>query len=147
MFHRSRSASDWWFPRKRCAVQIAVAEKAGAMDEAYLTGEPFLIQKVHGASVLSGALNGESVLTIAVSHLPADSRYAKIMHVMQLAEANRPEMRRIADRLGSWYTLVALAVAAVGWILGADPTRFLAVLVIATPCPLLLTIPIAIIGV
>jgi heavy metal translocating P-type ATPase len=68
------------------------------------------------------------------------------MHVMQLAEANRPEMRRIADRLGAWYTLVALAVAAVGWVLGADPTRFLAVLVIATPCPLLLAIPIAIIG-
>jgi len=63
-----------------------------------------------------------------------------------MAEANRPQMRRIADRLGSWYTLVALAVAAVGWILGADPTRFLAVLVIATPCPLLLAIPIAIIG-
>jgi heavy metal translocating P-type ATPase len=68
------------------------------------------------------------------------------MHVMQLAEANRPEMRRIADRLGAWYTLIALAVAAVGWVLGADPTRFLAVLVIATPCPLLLAIPIAIIG-
>src|SRR5579864_3854970 len=49
---------------------------------------------------------------------PADSRYAKIMHVMQMAEANRPQMRRIADRLGSWYTLVALVVAAVGWILG-----------------------------
>jgi heavy metal translocating P-type ATPase len=65
---------------------------------------------------------------------------------MQMAEANRPQMRRIADRLGSWYTLLALAVAAVGWILGADPTRFLAVLVIATPCPLLLAIPIAIIG-
>jgi heavy metal translocating P-type ATPase len=123
-----------------------VVEGRGAMDEAYLTGEPFLIQKVHGASVLSGALNGESVLTIAVSSLPADSRYAKIMHVMQLAEANRPEMRRIADRLGAWYTLVALAVAAMGWVLGADPTRFLAVLVIATPCPLLLAIPIAIIG-
>jgi heavy metal translocating P-type ATPase len=123
-----------------------VVEGRGAMDEAYLTGEPFLIQKVHGATVLSGALNGESVLTIAVSHLPADSRYAKIMHVMQMAEANRPQMRRIADRLGSWYTLLALAVAAVGWILGADPTRFLAVLVIATPCPLLLAIPIAIIG-
>jgi heavy metal translocating P-type ATPase len=121
-------------------------EGRGAMDEAYLTGEPFLIQKVHGATVLSGALNGEAVLTIAVASLPADSRYAKIMHVMQMAEANRPQMRRIADRLGSWYTLVALGVAAVGWILGADPTRFLAVLVIATPCPLLLAIPIAIIG-
>src|SRR6476661_3641021 len=134
------------FPHEICPADGVVVEGRGAMDEAYLTGEPFLIQKVHGASVLSGALNGESVLTIAVSSLPADSRYAKIMHVMQMAEANRPQMRRIADRLGSWYTLVALAVAAIGWILGADPTRFLAVLVIATPCPLLLAIPIAIIG-
>ena len=134
------------FPHEICPADGVVAEGRGAMNEAYLTGEPFLIQKVHGASVLSGALNGESVLTIAVSSLPADSRYAKIMHVMQMAEANRPQMRRIADRLGSWYTLVALGVAAVGWILGADPTRFLAVLVIATPCPLLLAIPIAIIG-
>jgi heavy metal translocating P-type ATPase len=134
------------FPHEICPADGVVVEGRGAMNEAYLTGEPFLIQKVHGASVLSGALNGESVLTIAVSSLPADSRYAKIMHVMQMAEANRPQMRRIADRLGSWYTLVALAVAAVGWILGADPTRFLAVLVIATPCPLLLAIPIAIIG-
>ena len=134
------------FPHEICPADGVVVEGRGAMDEAYLTGEPFLIQKVHGASVLSGALNGESVLTIAVSHLPADSRYAKIMHVMQMAEANRPQMRRIADRLGSWYTLLALAVAAVGWTLGADPTRFLAVLVIATPCPLLLAIPIAIIG-
>lgn len=134
------------FPHEICPADGVVVEGRSAMNEAYLTGEPFLIQKVHGASVLSGALNGESVLTIAVSSLPADSRYAKIMHVMQMAEANRPQMRRIADRLGSWYTLVALAVAAVGWILGADPTRFLAVLVIATPCPLLLAIPIAIIG-
>jgi heavy metal translocating P-type ATPase len=134
------------FPHEICPADGVVVEGRGSMDEAYLTGEPFLIQKVPGASVLSGALNGEAVLTIAVSSLPADSRYAKIMHVMQTAEANRPQMRRIADRLGSWYTLVALAVAGVGWILGGDPTRFLAVLVIATPCPLLLAIPIAIIG-
>jgi len=134
------------FPHEICPADGVVVEGRGAMDEAYLTGEPFLIQKVHGASVLSGALNGESVLTIGVSSLPADSRYAKIMRVMQLAEANRPQMRRIADRLGAWYTLVALAVAVVGWVLGADPARFLAVLVIATPCPLLLAIPIAIIG-
>jgi heavy metal translocating P-type ATPase len=134
------------FPHEVCPADGLVLEGRGSMDESYLTGEPFLIQKVPGATTLSGALNGETVLTISVSKLPSDSRYAKIMRVMQEAEANRPQMRRIADRLGAWYTLLALAVAAIGWVLGGDPTRFLAVLVIATPCPLLLAIPVAIIG-
>ncbi len=134
------------FPHEVCPADGVVVEGRGSMDESYLTGEPFLIQKLTGAAVLSGALNGESVLTIAVSKLPSDSRYAKIMRVMEEAEANRPQMRRIADRLGAWYTLFALVVAGFGWILGGTPTRFLAVLVIATPCPLLLAIPVAIIG-
>jgi heavy metal translocating P-type ATPase len=116
------------------------------MDESYLTGEPYHIAKVPGSSVLSGAVNGESAVTITVARLPVDSRYAKIMQVMQQAEANRPRFRRIADRLGAWYTVLALALAAVAWIASHDPSRFLAVLVIATPCPLLLAIPVAIIG-
>src|SRR3954451_25038290 len=134
------------FPHEVCPADGIVLEGRGSMDESYLTGEPFLIQKLTGAAVLSGALNGETVLTISASKLPSDSRYAKIMRVMEEAEANRPQMRRIADRLGAWYTLFALVVAGFGWILGRTPTRFLAVLVIATPCPLLLAIPVAIIG-
>lgn len=134
------------FPHEVCPADGIVLEGRGSMDESYLTGEPFLIQKLTGAAVLSGSLNGDSMLTISVSKLPFDSRYAKIMRVMEEAEANRPQMRRIADRLGAWYTLLALLVAGFGWILGGTPTRFLAVLVIATPCPLLLAIPVAIIG-
>ena len=134
------------FPHEICPADGSVVEGRGSMDEAYLTGEPFLIEKVPGANVLSGAMNGETVLTISVSSLPSDSRYAKIMRVMQEAEAHRPQMRRIADRLGAWYTVVALVVAGIGWFLGGDATRFLAVLVIATPCPLLLAVPVAIIG-
>lgn len=134
------------FPHEVCPADGVVLEGRGSMDESYLTGEPFLIQKAPGATVLSGALNGETVLTISVSKLPSDSRYAKIMRVMQEAEANRPRMRRIADRLGAWYTLPALGIAGMGWTFGGDATRFLAVLVIATPCPLLLAIPVAIIG-
>jgi heavy metal translocating P-type ATPase len=134
------------FPHEICPADGVIVEGRGSMDESYLTGEPFLIQKVPGTGVLSGALNGEAVVTISVSKLPADSRYAKIMHVMQEAERNRPHMRRIADRLGAWYTVVALGVAGLGWFLAGDATRFLAVLVIATPCPLLLAIPVAIIG-
>jgi heavy metal translocating P-type ATPase len=134
------------FPHEHCPVDGNVVEGQGMMDESYLTGEPWRIAKVTGSSVLSGAINGETALTIRVGQLPVDSRYQKIVRVMQEAEMNRPRFRRIADRLGAWYTVLALAVAAAGWIAGQDPTRFLAVLVIATPCPLLLAIPVAIIG-
>jgi heavy metal translocating P-type ATPase len=134
------------FPHEVCPVDGTVIDGRGTMDESYLTGEPFLIAKVPGANVLSGAVNGETALTISVSKLPVDSRYGKIMHVMQEAEANRPRMRRIADRLGAWYTVFGVALAGLGWAISQDPTRFLAVLVIATPCPLLLAIPVAIIG-
>jgi heavy metal translocating P-type ATPase len=133
-------------PHEICPVDGTVIEGHGSMDESYLTGEPFLMSKTPGAQVLSGSINGESALTISVAKLPVDSRYAKIMKVMQASEQDRPQMRRIADRLGAWYTPLAVAVALLGWILGGDPHRFLAVMVIATPCPLLIAIPIAIIG-
>jgi len=133
-------------PHETCPVDGRVIAGHGTMDESYLTGEPYQISKVVGAEVLSGAVNGETALTIEVGKLPVDSRYAKIIRVMQEAENNRPRFRRIADRLGSWYTLLALSVAIAGWVIGGDPSRFLAVLVIATPCPLLIAIPVAIIG-
>ncbi|HVO98107.1 MAG TPA: heavy metal translocating P-type ATPase [Bryobacteraceae bacterium] len=134
------------FPHEICPVDGTVIEGRSTMDESYLTGEPFLIAKVPGTEVLSGAVNGESALTISVTRLPVDSRYAKIMRVMQEAEAHRPKIRRIADRLGAWYTVLGVLMAILGWAIGHDPKRFLAVLVIATPCPLLLAIPVAIIG-
>jgi heavy metal translocating P-type ATPase len=134
------------FPHETCPVDGTVTEGRGSMDESYLTGEPYRISKVTGAEVLSGAINGEEALTIRAARLPVDSRYAKIIRVMREAETHRPQIRRIADRLGAWYTVVALAVAICGWVVGSDATRFLAVLVIATPCPLLLAIPVAIIG-
>ena len=133
-------------PHEICPVDGTVIDGHGWMDESYLTGEPFRISKTPGAQVLSGAINGESVITISVDKLPVDSRYAKIMQVMQASEQERPQMRRIGDRLGAWYTPLAVSVAILGWILGGDPHRFLAVMVIATPCPLLIAIPIAIIG-
>ena len=134
------------FPHEICPADGTVVEGHGSMDESYLTGEPFQISKVAGSTVLSGAVNGDTALTIRATHLPVDSRYAKIMRVMQEAERNRPQFRRIGDRLGAWYTAVALSVGFLAALIGRDPTRFLAVLVIATPCPLLLAIPVAIIG-
>ena len=133
-------------PHEICPVDGTVLDGHGSMDESYLTGEPFLISKAPGAQVLSGAINGESALMVSVGKLPEDSRYAKIMRVMYASEAERPRIRRIADRLGAWYTPLAVVVAAMGWILSGEPHRFLAVLVIATPCPLLIAIPIAIIS-
>jgi len=133
-------------PHEICPVDGMVVEGHGVMDESYLTGEPFEMTKTAGSAVISGAINGESVLTIQATNRAADSRYAKIMEVMRESEARRPRLRRLGDQLGAIYTPVALAVALLAWIISGEAVRFLAVLVIATPCPLLLAIPIAIIG-
>jgi len=134
------------YPHDICPVDGIVIEGHGVMDESYLTGEPFQITKTSGSAVISGAINGESALTIRTTNLAADSRYAKIMEVMRESESKRPSLRRLGDRLGAFYTPVALAVAMLAWIISGESVRFLAVLVIATPCPLLIAIPIAIIG-
>lgn len=133
-------------PHEVCPVDGTVVEGHGVMDESYLTGEPYQISKTPGVTVISGALNGESSLTIRADRLAVDSRYAKIMEVMRDSEEKRPKMRRLADKLGAVYTPVAVTLAILAWIISGDPVRFLAVLVVATPCPLLIAIPVAIIG-
>jgi len=134
------------FPHEICPVDGVVVDGHGVMDESYLTGEPYKMSKTPGSKVLSGAINGDTALTIEAEALAVDSRYAKIMQVMQATEEKRPQLRRLGDRLGAWYTPVALIVAGLAWIVSGDATRFLAVIVIATPCPLLLAIPVAVIG-
>lgn len=133
-------------PHDICPVDGEVVEGYSRMDESFLTGEPFEMSKAPGARVISGAVNGEGMLKIRALKLAEDSRYARILHVIEETEQNQPRMRRIGDRLGSWYTPLALAIASLGWAVSGNPERFLAVSVIATPCPLLLAIPIAIIG-
>jgi heavy metal translocating P-type ATPase len=134
------------FPHEICPVDGAVLEGQGKMDEAYLTGEPFEISKTPGSQVISGAVNGETALTIRAEKLAVDSRYATIMRVMQETEQRRPKLRRLGDKLGAWYTPVALLLAIAAWAATREPHRFLAVLVVATPCPLLIAIPVAVIG-
>jgi heavy metal translocating P-type ATPase len=134
------------FPHEICPVDGVVVEGHGKMNEAYLTGEPFETSKTSGAEVISGAVNGESALAVRATKLPIDSRYARIMRVMQETQARRPRLRRLGDMLGAWYTPFAVALALGAWLASGEPHRFLAVLVIATPCPLLLAIPVAIIG-
>lgn len=134
------------FPHEICPVDGEVIEGNGVMDESYLTGEPFLISKAPGSEVLSGSINGDASLTIKSTKLAQDSRYAKIMQVMSESEQKRPQMRRLADQLGAWYTPLAITIAILAWVISDNAVRFLAVLVIATPCPLLIAIPVAIIG-
>ncbi len=133
-------------PHEICPVDGTVVEGSGSMDESYLTGEPYLMSKARGSQVLSGAINGPYALVIRADRLVGDSRYAKIMRVMQESEQRRPQLRRLGDQLGAWYTPLALAIAAASWWASGEAVRFLAVLVIATPCPLLIAIPVAIIG-
>ncbi len=134
------------YPHEICPADGILTEGHGVMDESYLTGEPFQITKTTGSTVISGAINGETALTIRTTKLAADSRYAKIMEVMRESESKRPQLQRLGDQLGAIYTPVALVVALLAWFLSGDSLRFLAVLVIATPCPLLLGIPIAIVS-
>jgi heavy metal translocating P-type ATPase len=134
------------FPHEICPVDGAVVVGHGVMDEAYLTGEPYEMSKTPGSQVISGAINGQTALIIKAEKLAVDSRYARIMQVMHATEQQKPRLRRLGDQLGAWYTPLALLVAAVAGLLSGDAHRFLAVVVIATPCPLLLAIPTAIIG-
>ncbi|HUB24655.1 MAG TPA: heavy metal translocating P-type ATPase, partial [Tepidisphaeraceae bacterium] len=134
------------FPHEICPVDGVVIEGNGGMDEAYLTGEPYRLSKAPGSQVISGATNGNAALTIRATRLAVDSRYARIMQVMRASEKNRPRIRRLGDQIGAVFTPIAVGIAVVAWIASGQAWRFLAVLVVATPCPLLIAIPVAVIG-
>ena len=133
-------------PHEICPVDGTVVAGRGSMDESYLTGEPYRMAKAPGSTVLSGSINGQAALEIRTERLAGDSRYAKIMDVLRASEQQRPQLRRLADSLGAFYTPLAVAIALAAWYWSGSATRFLAVLVVATPCPLLIAIPVAIIG-
>lgn len=134
------------FPHETCPVDGVVLEGRSTMNESYLTGEPYLLPKATGSMVLSGAINGEGALTIRADKTAVDSRYTKIMQVMRESEQRRPQLRRLGDQIGAVYTPLAIVIAILAWVFSGDALRFLAVLVVATPCPLLIAIPVAIIG-
>lgn len=133
-------------PHDICPVDGVVVNGHSVMDESYLTGEPFEIPKSPGADVISGSINGESALTIRATHRAVDSRYAKISQVMKETQQQRPRLRRLGDQLGAWYMPLAVLIAVAAWWWSGEAIRFLAVLVVATPCPLLIGIPVSIIG-
>jgi heavy metal translocating P-type ATPase len=134
------------FPHEVCPIDGTVLAGHSVMDESYLTGEPYMMSKTPGSAVLSGAINGQSALTVRADRTATDSRYAKIMGVMQASQDEQPQLRRLGDQLGAIYTPVAVALGLAAWFATGDPVRFLAVMVVATPCPLLIAIPVAVIG-
>lgn len=134
------------YPHEACPVDGIVMEGHGAMDESYLTGEPYQIEKTPGALVLSGAINGGTLLVIKASKRASDSRHAAIVKVLEEAEQKRPQLRRIADQIGAFFAPAALLFACSAWYVSGEALRFLSVLVIATPCPLLIAIPITLIS-
>lgn len=133
-------------PHSIVPVDGNVIEGRGYMDESFLTGEPYKMLKTVGNTVISGALNGETRILIQATKIASESRYAKILKVVEDSENKKPKIRRLADKIGGFYTPFALVFAGLAWYLSGDSVRFLSVLVVATPCPLLIAVPVAIIG-
>ncbi|HYN80006.1 MAG TPA: heavy metal translocating P-type ATPase [Gemmatimonadaceae bacterium] len=116
------------------------------IDVAKLTGEPLPVTVVHGSRVMSGSLNQESPLEIEALAPASESQYARIVELVRSAQASKAPLQRLADRYGVWFTPLTLVVCLVAYAISGDPVRILAILVVATPCPLLLAVPVAMIG-
>ncbi len=133
-------------PGEVLPVDGLVVSESAVIDESALTGEAVHVQYEHAESVRSGAVNAGGGLEIRASATAADSTYAGIVRLARQAAAESAPVVRIADRVAAWFLPVALAVAGLAWLLSGTPVRAVAVLVVATPCPLLLAAPVAIVS-
>ncbi len=116
------------------------------LDTAALTGEPMPRLAEPGTALLSGMANLDGPLTLRVTAPAAQSQYARIVELVRHAQQSKAPMQRLADRYAVWFTPLTLAVCAIAWLASGDAQRVLAVLVVATPCPLILAVPVAVIG-
>jgi heavy metal translocating P-type ATPase len=123
-----------------------VVEGDSSVDTSRLTGEPLPVPAHPGARFLSGSLNQDSPLRIRATARAGESQYAKIVDLVRTAQASKSPIQRMADRYAVWFTPLTLAVCALAYALSGDPVRVLAVLVVATPCPLIIATPVSIIG-
>jgi heavy metal translocating P-type ATPase len=114
------------------------------VSEADLTGEPIPVRKSSPMLVLSGSVNLDGVLEVRASKRSAESKYAQIVRLVEEAQAQKAPIHRLADRYAVWFTIIAIALAGLSWAISKDSVYALAVLVVATPCPLILATPIAI---
>jgi heavy metal translocating P-type ATPase len=118
----------------------------GSFDESSLTGESMPVTRLAGSEVMSGAINGARAVRIRATRRSADSQYQQIVALVQSAQDSRAPVVRLADRFAIPFTAVSLVLAGAAWALSGDPTRFAEVLVLATPCPLLIAAPVAFLG-
>jgi heavy metal translocating P-type ATPase len=113
------------------------------VDESSLTGESIPVTKGVHSTLLSGSINTDKVLEVRATHRSKDSKYQQIIQLVKDAENHKAKFVRLADRYSVFFTVVAFTLAGVAWLISGSPVRALAVLVVATPCPLILATPIA----
>ena len=120
--------------------------ESGSFDESSLTGESLPVERSAGDGLMSGSLNGEAAVRMRVTARMEDSQYSRIVALVQEAADSKAPMVRLADRYAVPFTALAYVLGAVGWIISGSPERFAEVLVVATPCPLLIAAPVAFLG-
>ena len=133
-------------PGEVVPVDGLIEGEAAVLDESALTGEPLPVERDEGDPVRSGVVNAGGPFDLRATTTADDSTYAGIVRLVAAAEASSAPFVQMADRYASVFLVVGFAVAGAAWFLSGDPVRAVAVLVVATPCPLILAVPVAIIS-
>lgn len=123
-----------------------VTEGVSDLDTSSLTGEPIPIDAGPGTAVMSGTANGAGVLHLVTTAVASKSQYARIVELVRTAQSHKAPLQRMADRYAVWFTPITLVICAAAFAVTRDWTRVLAILVVATPCPLILATPVAFVG-
>lgn len=130
-------------PGETVPVDGELLSGVATLDLSNINGEPVPREVYAGARVLSGAVNGSTALTMRATQLAQDSQYQKILELVSSAQQSRPTVVKTADVLAVPFTILSLAIAGIAWSVAGTPLRFAQVLVLATPCPLLIAAPVA----
>lgn len=133
-------------PGEMVPCDAMVTEGNSSLDTSRVTGEPLPERVQRGATVRSGVVNLEGPLVLRVTSPASESLYAQIVELVRTAQSEKSPIQRLADKWAVWFTPITLVACAFAWWLSGDPARVLAVLVVATPCPLILATPVAVIG-